>query len=74
MVDSTKTTVTEQIGTTPSEMDNNLTTDPIVKETIKNFKEIQQSILEDIKNPQITANAYEANIDALLHQLRTAID
>ncbi len=46
----------------------------MVQKTIRNFKETQQSILDDIKDPQITANAYEANIDNLLHQLRTAIN
>jgi hypothetical protein len=51
-----------------------LTTDPILQETIKNFKEIQQNILDDIHDPQITPNAHDATIEEMLRQLRTAIN
>ena len=54
MVDSTKTTVTEQIDTTtPTGLGMFTTTDPELNATIGNFREIQQAILDDINNPQV---------------------
>lgn len=75
MVESTKTTaVTESLGITPTGKEQNLTTDAKVRETVKNFREIQQSILDDIKNPQGDANPQGATLDELMRQLQTAID
>ncbi|MFM7858314.1 MAG: hypothetical protein ACKO96_41950 [Flammeovirgaceae bacterium] len=42
MVESSKTTsITESLRITPTGKEQNLTTDPKVQETVKNFKEIQ---------------------------------
>ncbi len=73
MVDS-KAVTEQQIGTTPTGLAQITTTDPMLLETIKNFQVIQQNILDDIKDPQITPNAYDATIEEMLRQLRTAIN
>jgi len=73
MVDP-ETVSEQQIGTSTTGTAQNLTTDPMLQKTIKNFKEIQQSILDDIKDPQIIiSNTQRATIEDLLHELRTAI-
>ena len=76
MVKSTKKTVTEQIvTTTPTDMDQNPTpVKMLFPATSDTFREIRETILDSIKDPQANANEQRAAVDELLQQLQKAID
>ena len=80
MVDSKKS-VTEQIDTTLAAKDQKSTTDSKLQAEIKGFKELQQAILDDISrqssnlsHPQANAKQARDAVDALLQQIKAAID
>ena len=41
---------------------------------VQNFREIQQAILNNMNDPQVSAKHQRAAVDALLQQLQSAID
>ena len=76
MVDATKNTGTEQIGTTTNTgMDQDLTpVKMLFPATSDTFREIREAIFSNINDPQVDAKKQRTAVDALLQQLQTAID
>jgi hypothetical protein len=55
-------------------LNRNLPTGSSLKQTIQTFKDIQNDILDNIKQPHVDVREQRNAVETLLRQLQTAVD